>query len=567
MQNLYILIIVLLLIVFLFGRIHNSSKYRYLFRNNILGSSKKYELSPVLRGRVYYPKYFYIPSLKQYMVYSDLDESGSFRIYQMTSKSYGKAYSLLDENGNNIITFETPLSFSYRSGYFYGPASYIPFLETGKKEEHTYHQIHNSALDLGRRDFEKLFIKLYAVAEYVEFVNLRVLGDQIHEAGIVFKIGGKVEILLSGVNDSRMIREFQEDKTINNFGDYYLPDIPGVETFPQSNPSIEMIWMRTNDTNPFVHWRTGLHYEFRIKKYINTYNSGWQGIMKLAGIPIYVPGETSGTVYVRFRTKGESFRIKILNVEKFGPVYNLGLRTFKVPKNLRTKNSLVFMESVQNCGDNRLGGGVFMVRPTTNKNASGDIPSGMTEDHFNTLPFTLQEALLHPETTSLKIVNHKHMGWIPEIERLKNLTHLEISITMDEIPDAISKLPKLQHLKFLNCRIQKISPQLAQLTELKELDLSSNKLTLFPEIVLELKKLKRLDIGDNEISNIPDDITVLEQLEHLNITSTHVATLPESMIGMKKLYVASDSKIQGKLPKSYNHLFDYKKTLPDYFKK
>ncbi|MNG33095.1 Leucine Rich repeats (2 copies) [compost metagenome] len=81
---------------------------------------------------------------------------------------------------------------------------------------------------------------------------------------------------------------------------------------------------------------------------------------------------------------------------------------------------------------------------------------------------------------------------------------------------------------------------------------------------MELKKLKRLDIGDNEISNIPDDITVLEQLEHLNISSTHVATLPESMIGMKKLYVASDSKIQGKLPKSYNHLFDYKKTLPDY---
>ncbi|PKB17156.1 leucine-rich repeat domain-containing protein [Flavobacterium sp. 5] len=560
MINFYILIPVLLMGFFLFAQPRNSSKYKYLFRNTILSKSKKHELASVLRGRVYYPRYFYIPSLKQYMVYSDLDETGPFRMSQMKSKPEGKAYSLLDENGNNVITFETPLRFSSRSGSFYGASSYIPFLETGKKETHSYDQIYNSTLDLSRREFEKLFIQLYTSSEYVEFINLRTSGDDIHEAGVVFKRQDKVEVLLAGLRDSRMIRYFQEDKKINNFDDYYLPDIKDKETFPQSKPSIEMIWLETKDTNPFVHWRTGLNHEFRIKKYIGTYASGWRGIMKVGGIPIYAPSETSGTVYVRFKTKGETFRVKILDVEKFGPAYNLGLRTFQLPASIRTKNSLVFMESVQNCGDNRLGGGVFVVRPTANTNSSADIPSDMTEEHFNTLPVTLQEALLDPNAvTSLKVYDENRREWIPELERLKNLTHLEITTAISEIPDAISKFPKLQELRMEHCNIDKISPQLAQLTELRELNLFSNKLTEFPLAFLELKNLKRLNIGANRISNLPSNINVLNQLEYLSLTLTEVTTLPESMIGMKKLYIDDSNDLEHKVPKEYKHLFVYTK--------
>jgi hypothetical protein len=559
MTALYILF-ALFLIGILVVKALNMPKYKYMIRNTILSKSKKYELAPVLRGRVYYPRYFYIPSLKQYIVYSDLDETGPFRVYEMKSKPAGKAYSLLDENGNNIVTFETPMSFSNRSGCFYGPTSYIPLLETGKRDVLPYHQIHNSNLDLNARDFEKLFIQLYTSAEYVEFINLRVLGDQIHEAGVIFKRQGKLEILLSGVRDSRMICRFQENRTTNNRDDYYLPDISKKETFPQSEPSIEMIWLETTDTNPFVHWRTGLHHEFQIKKYIGTYSSGWRGVMKLGGIPIYAPGEASGTVYVRFKTKGETFKIKILNVEKFGPAYNLGLRTFQLPATIRTKNSLVFMESVQNCGDNRLGGGVFVVRPATNTNPSADIPSDMTEEHFNTLPIILQEALMSPDTvTSLKLIDKKVSEWFPEIERLTNLTRLEISITLNEIPNAISKLPKLQELRMENCNIQKISPQLAQLKELRDLNLFSNKLTEFPTVILNLKKLKRLNIGANKISSLPADINKLEQLEFLSLTLTEVTTLPESMIGMTKLYIDDSNSLKSKISEKYKHLFMYTK--------
>lgn len=560
MTALYILIPVFLLGI-LVVKAQNTSKYKYLFRNTILSQSQKYELAPVLRGRVYYPHYFYIPSLKRYMVCSDLDETGPFRVYEKNTKPAGKAYSLLDETGNKVVTFETPLNFSYRSGSFYGAASYIPFLETGKKDVLPYDEIHNSNLDLGERDFEKLFIQLYTSSEYVEFINLRVSGDDLHQAGVIFKRQGKTAILLSGLKDSRMICRFQENRTTNNREDYYLPNISKKETFPQSEPLLEMIWLETTDTNPFVHWRTGLNPEFAIKKYINTYSSGWQGLVKLGGIPIYVPGEASGTLYVRFKTRGEIFRIKILEVEKFGLVYNLGLRTFQLPAAIRAKNSLVFMESAQDRGENRLGGGVFVVRPATNTNPSADIPSDMTEEHFNTLPITLQEALLLPPdaVTSLKLIDRNSREWFPEIERFKNLTHLEMSIVITEIPDAISKFPMLEQLSLKNCNIQKISPQLAKLTELSDLDLFSNKLNEFPAVVLELKKLKHLNIGANEIATLPEEIDRLEELENLNMVLTNITTLPSSMIKMKRLYIYDGKVLENKMPPEYKDLFDYMK--------
>ncbi|WP_417941363.1 hypothetical protein [Flavobacterium sp. RS13.1] len=158
MLNTYILTAILLLVILILVRNRNLSKFKYLFRNTILSNSKKYELTTVLRGRVYYPRYFYIPSLKQYLVYSDVDETGDFREDQNKNKPNGKTYSLLDENGNSLVVLETPLSFSNRSGCFYGPVSYIPLLETGKTKALPYDQIHNTTLDLGRRDFEKLFI-------------------------------------------------------------------------------------------------------------------------------------------------------------------------------------------------------------------------------------------------------------------------------------------------------------------------------------------------------------------------------------------------------------------------
>ncbi|MBC7450096.1 MAG: leucine-rich repeat domain-containing protein [Cytophagales bacterium] len=562
MIGIFILIPICLLCFALFLKAQNPLKYKYLFRNTILSTSGNYELAAVLRGRVYYPRYFYIPSLKQYMVYSNVDETGPFRIYKMNTKVYGKTYALLNETGHSILTFDTSLHFSYRSGCFYGPGYYIPLLETGKKDTLPYHAIHNEKLDLSEETFEKLFIELYQTAEYIEFINLRASNDDIHQAGVIFKRQGKVEILLSGLRSSRMLCRFQEDRTINNFDDYYLPDISNKEAYPQSEPAIQMVPLQTTNTNPFVYWRTGFKHPFQIKKYHQEYSSGWQGIMKVHGIPIYVPGDGSGIAYVRFKVKDEIFRIKIVEVVKVNlvPAYNLGLRTFEVPSNIRNEESLVFMESSQNMGDNRMGGGVFVVRKTTNTHPSADIPSDITEEHFNTLPINLQEALLNPDSARGIILNDQNIThWIPEIERLKFLTQLEMSTSMSEIPDGISTLSRLQVLSVKYGKIQKISPRLGALTELKELYLFSNKLTEFPDVVLQLKQLKRLDIGANEISSLPDDINTLEQLEYLSLTLTNVTTLPESMIGMTKLYINDSQDLKNKVPPTYRQLFEYDK--------
>src|SRR5690606_33798078 len=129
----------------------------------------------------------------------------------------------------------------------------------------------------------------------------------------------------------------------------------------------------------------------------------------------------------------------------------------------------------------------------------------------NTLPLNLQVALLDPEnTTSLKLVSKHVDKWIPEIERLENLTHLEMSTGMKEIPDEIAKLTKLQTLSMTYGNIQQISPKITELKALKDIDLFSNQFSEFPRVLLELPQLERLKIGGNDISSIPDDISRLE---------------------------------------------------------
>jgi Leucine-rich repeat (LRR) protein len=173
----------------------------------------------------------------------------------------------------------------------------------------------------------------------------------------------------------------------------------------------------------------------------------------------------------------------------------------------------------------------------------------------------LQEALLLPPdtVTSLKLMDRNSSKWFPEIERLKNLTHLEMSIGITEIPDAISKFPKLEQLSLKNGNIQKISSQLAKLTELEDLDLFSNKLTEFPAVILELKKLKHLNIGANEIATLPEEIDRLKELENLNMVLTNITTLPSSMIKMKQLYIYDGKVLENKMPPEYKDLFDYMK--------
>lgn len=562
MISFYILIPAFILGFFLVSQAQNPLKYTYLFRNTILSKSKKYELAPVLRGRIYYPHYFYLPITKQYIVYSDVDKTGPYSTQSDTHIRDGKTCALLNESGNVINTIETPFRFSSRSGAFYGTKQYIPWLETANSNPVSYYKIYNADRDFSRQLFEKTFQELYIKSDYIEFINLRGIDGDNYDAAVIFRIEGKLEILLSGLHKSHMSCHFQENEKTNNRDDYYLPEISNPNSFPQSEPLVGMVPLETNNTNPFVHFRRPYTRPFRITKYRKTYSSGWNGIMSFHGVPIYVPGEQEGVTCVKFWAKGDVFKIKLLEVPKTAllPYYNLGLRTFHLPDKMIMPHLLVFVESAQNCGSNRLGGGVFVVRPASTDNPSADIPFGITEQRFATLPLALQNALMDPEhAIKLSIADDHIQEWIPEIEYLKNLQELTFSTAINRLPNEIANLPNLERLTMQGRKITEVSPRLAELKALKYLDLDSNPITEFPKAILELKNLEHLSLNFTNISSIPSEFSQLENLTHLDLIDTKVKTLPESMIAMKKLYIYDGGSLEEQLPDTYKHLFDYTK--------
>lgn len=561
MISFYILIPAFILGLFLVSQAQNPMKYTYLFRNTILSKSKKYELAPVLRGRIYYPHYFYLPITKQYIVYSDVDKSGPYSCQVEHDSHNGKTCALLDESGKVIDTIETPFRFSSRSGAFYGTKQYIPWLETATSKIISYHQIHNENRDFNRHTFEKIFQELYIKADYVEFINLRGIDGDKYDAAIIFRIEGKLEILLSGLNNSHMSRHFQENEKTNNSDDYYVPEISNPDSFPQSEPLVGMVPLETDNTNPFVHFRSPFTRPFRITKYRKTYSSGWNGIMSLHGVPVYVPGEQEGVTCVKFKTKKDVFKIKLLEVPKTAllPYYNLGLRTFHLPNKMVMPHSLVFVESAQNCGSNRLGGGVFVVRTATTDNPSADIPFGITEKHFYTLPLVLQHALMDPDNaTKISIEDDNIVQWIPEIEHLKNLKELTFNTSITSVPDAIENFLKLETLIMQGGKISLVSSKLGQLHSLKYLDLSRNPLSEFPSVILKLENLKHLNLSFTSIPSIPSEFSLLRNLTYLDLIETEVKTLPESMLEMHQLYIYDGGTLKKYLPDSYKNLFEFR---------
>jgi hypothetical protein len=540
----------------------NPLKYKYLFRNTVLSESGKMELGAVLRGRVYYPKYFYYPAKNQYLVYSNVDRTGSFRKHSDKGEQQNRyTYALLDAQGQIIDTLETSLPFSERSGNLYGTTFYIPWLTTGKTEAVAYHKIHNQERNMSRQEFSDYFVSLYRMSDFVETIALRGLDDDKYEAGIVFKKNDSIEILLSSNRHSYMRRTFQEDKVTNHFGDLYLPDVSNAERYPLSEPLLGLVRLETKNTDPFTYYRHTTSNPFKIVKYVKTDGGGWNGIGKIYGVPLYVPGEQEGTAFMRFKAGEEVFRFRALEVVKadYLPIYNLGLRTFELPQNAQTPNGLVFMEFVQNMGDNRLGGGVFVVRPRSVDHPNADIPEGISEKRFNVLPLYLQAALMDPEnTTELTIEDKNTHDWIPEIEYLKNLRVLNYNTSIKEVPDQLSLFPQLESLTMQGGSIVRVSPQLAQLRQLKYLSLSRNPLTEFPKGILALENLEHLDLNFTQVASIPEEFSKLQNLKFLDLIMTQVSSLPKSMLGMKKLYIYDGGSLEKQLPEEYHWLFKYR---------
>lgn len=569
-------------------------KYKFLFRDTIYSHkpdvypSRKadYELAPVMRGRLYRPNYFFLPDRKQYLVRSSIEfpdlmnfDTGGREAAQST-----KRYVLLDDAGQLLRRFDTNINFSRFSGKFFSPTHYIDWLDSGLSVPIAYERIFNQDLAMDQKSFVKKFRDLYARAEYSENVNLRVSGDELHQAAVVFKIQGRWSILLSGLRHSHMSNKYNDedlrtaiwDQIYNVNFDYYDPESKQEDPYPASPPSLKLVPLETETGNPYLHKNIIGMGDIVVDKYSTDYSTGWNGIMELKGVPIYIPGESYGIAYVQLKLHKNRFYFKVPNVEKFPvlPLYNLGIRIFKLPKTLGEESSLVFMESTQNGGVgnvDRAGGGVYVVRERLGENfpVVNDLPPGISEKRYAQLPISLQQALLDIEhTTDLVIDDGTMSRWLPEIELLKNLTYLKIQAGLKELPDGIAALKKLRILNLSsNHYLQKISPKISELKELQSFDASVNKLTYFPAGLTALPKLKTLNLGMNEFTEIPPDIARLKNLQIMELDWVNVSSLPDSMADMKQLYISvgNDSDFSKRFPEKFQHLFIHKEKdeLPD----
>lgn len=107
------------------------------------------------------------------------------------------------------------------------------------------------------------------------------------------------------------------------------------------------------------------------------------------------------------------------------------------------------------------------------------------------------------------LLNHNRLSILPlNFQNYCNLKILDISSNcLTILPDILCQLPLVTLIAKNNLLTNKTLPKsLSKNGNLKEINLSGNMLTHFPEQVIELKTLKYLYLGGNKISNISKDI-------------------------------------------------------------
>ncbi|MGL1885167.1 MAG: leucine-rich repeat domain-containing protein [Reichenbachiella sp.] len=541
----------------------NKANYKFLFRNTIYSEVKRnsekprFELGAVMRGKTYKSSYLYIQDKDQYLVKSHLtfDEIHRSDEFSAPRRTRIHRFVLMDKSGQTIRTLDTDMNFSARSGLFYTPKYYVNWLEESDTTQIAYDVVFNEDLLMSKKDFGNKFRALYAEAEYIEYVHLRSSFNDLYESGVVFKINDKYTMLLSGVRDRRLFAGYhdEDEKTgVQPYPykvsfDYYDPDYGLDNPYPNSPPSLRTVYLETQKANPFRFNSLTSKGELSLSKYEMKSKTGWQGVAVIGWLPIFVPGSESGTCYMKLNIDNHVFRFKIPEVEKlaYQPVYILGVRVFKLPKSIRNASSLSFVVSTQNTSHQiRPGGGVYVVRPTK-------------EIMQAELPISLQIALLDTKGTSeLAIESGKHHDWYPEIERLENLTYLNIRTRLEELPESIANLAKLKVLILPYNRLQRLPSNIEELRDLRILDLYANNLQGFPESICSLSKLIDLSIGGNNISNIPPEINQLTKLQTLGLLSLGINTLPATMLEMKQLSIKRNEALHERLTEEYDFLFE-----------
>ncbi len=571
----YIWIIVSMISLPIFAKPIDTTDYHYLFRtiydqHNPL-KEKAYEIFPVIYGHIYSPNYYFLPEKNQYLVksYTIFEDRGDIETGSIAKTYSTNRHVLLDHQGRELSVYDTRANISRFSGLFFHSSHYVNWLQTGSTEKINYESIYNQDLLMDSKQFADTFMVLDEQAEYREYAYLRHTEDNDYAAAVVFKTNNKWVILLSGKQDNFISQTYGDvdPKTAITENEYYFSSryINNYQKFLRTlSAPIEVIPLVTETENPY-HYRSLFNSsELRLHKYAEDWA---EGIQQYTALPLYFPGDSYGTAFVQLSIKGSNFKFKIPNVIKtdFRPIYNLGVRTFKLPQEFDSDSSLTFIEATKNWNssdpENLVGVGIYVIRHRQSNDVSigHKLPTGLTEDRYQKLPIPLQKALLDTEGTTSLIISYGTMPkFLPEIALLKNLTYLNIHTKLTEIPADIAKLKKLVVLDVTSNQIQNnISPAISKLNELRVFKASSNFINEFPTELLSLSNIEKINLEHNNITKIPAEIANLKTLKRLELKFEIIESLPKTMASMEQLSLNGlfDKSDKEKHSEKFHHLF------------
>ena len=111
---------------------------------------------------------------------------------------------------------------------------------------------------------------------------------------------------------------------------------------------------------------------------------------------------------------------------------------------------------------------------------------------------------------------------------------------VDEIPNEVFSLSKLEELDISNNNIENISNKISKLTNLKKLYINNNKIKSIPKAITELPKLKILSLLDNNLKVISKYIGNINTLEEFYFSSDSLITIENdfyNLENLKRLYI------------------------------
>jgi hypothetical protein len=135
-----------------------------------------------------------------------------------------------------------------------------------------------------------------------------------------------------------------------------------------------------------------------------------------------------------------------------------------------------------------------------------------------------------------EIVGNNLTGELPEsIQNIVSLKSLYLSSNKLTLPPEIGNLYNLEHLELYDNNLSSIPPEIGNLYNLQQLYLSGNNLTSVPYEIGNLHNLTSLDLSFNDLTDIPIEICYMNNLQFLWIMGNKLTHLPVEIESLSSL--------------------------------